>query len=488
MTANIDSNSPEHQYQTKVTLASIDDSMSKPCLFFISMALIWLIIGTVFALIASFSLHSPSHMPQYEWLTFGIVRSAHLNVVAFGWLNNVVYAVGLWIMARLCKVPLRYGWVLISGGIFWNVGILLGVIGILTGQMTSVEWLEMPKNVAPLLALSYGLIGVWGIVSFKHNKGDHVYVSQWYILAALFWFPWLYTIVQVIIFWFPARGTVQSLTNWWFGHNALGLWYTPMAAAATYYFIPKVLGKPIHSYFLSIVGFWMLAFFYNWAGVHHLIGGPIPVWFVSAGIVASIMMVIPVVVTAINHHFTVRGSFGQVWASPTLRFVVFGAMSYTMSSLLGSTMALREVNVVTHFTHFTVGHAHQGAYGFVTMVMFGSLYFMVPRLLKREWPSARLIHIHFWCTAIGITIYILALHIGGWIQGLEMNNADIPFLTTVRHTIPWIASRTVGGILMMVGHIALFINFFRMLCSKKTQIATEGPTTFNRLRKEGASS
>ena len=109
------------------------------------------------------------------------------------------------------------------------------------------------KRIAPVLAASYLLIGVWSIVSFRYRQSSHVYVSQWYILGALFWFPWIYTAVQAMVIWFPARGTVQAITNWWFAHNVLGLWYTPVGIATTYYLIPKVLGRPIHSYYLSVV-------------------------------------------------------------------------------------------------------------------------------------------------------------------------------------------------------------------------------------------
>lgn len=463
----------------KVQLTQIDESMRSPCVFFIMAALSWLIVGTVLALLASFTLHAPDYFPNWEWLTFGRVRSAHLNAVTYGWGNNAVFAVGLWLMARLCRTEVRHGGLLLVAGLFWNVGLVCGIFGILNGNMTSVEWLEMPPSVAPLLAASYALIGVWGILSFRYRATDHVYVSQWYILAALFWFPWLYVVAQTMILWEPARGTVQSITNWWFAHNVLGLWYTPMGLAAAYYFIPKVLGRPIHSYYLSVIGFWSLALFYNWAGVHHLIGGPIPVWLISAGIVASVMMVIPVIVTAINHHMTVVGQFKAVWMSPTLRFIVFGAMSYTLASLIGSAMALREVNVVTHFTHFTVGHAHHGVYAFFTMTMFGSIYFMMPRLLNREWPSAFLIRVHFWAAALGITLMLLALHVGGWIQGLEMNNPDIPFLDTVKNTVPWLISRSLAGCLLAIGHLAFFINFFWMLWGGETVEELEGPTLFN---------
>jgi len=342
------------------------------------------------------------------------------------------------------------------------------VLGILNGNMTSVEWLEIPTYATPILALSYAMIGVWGILAFHYRKGEHVYVSQWYILAALFWFPWLYTVAQMLIFFAPARGTVQSITNWWFAHNVLGLWYTPVALGAAYYLIPKILGKPIHSYYLSILGFWSLALFYNWAGVHHLIGGPIPLWLQAAGTVGSIGMVIPVIVVAVNHHLTVKGMFRKIWNSPTLRFIVFGAMSYTFVSLLGSAMAVPEVNEVTHFTHFTVAHAHHGVYAFFTMIMFGSIYFMVPRLIQKEWPSASLIRIHFWSCSIGIGIYIFGLSFGGWMQGMMMNNPDIPFMDIVRYMIPWLMSRSVAGILLTIGHTAFAINVVWILFSAKS--------------------
>ena len=470
----------------RAELSEIDASIRTSSVFFTVSAIFWLLIGTVFAVIAAYKAHEPSFMGGTEFTTFGRMRSAHLNAMALGWGNNIIFAVGLWIMARLCRSPVRHGGLLLIAGIFWNIGLTVGLAGIIWGDITSVEWLEFPRYATPLLAFSYALVGVWGIMAFHFRKGEHVYVSQWYILAALFWFPWLYVIAQIMIIWFPARGVVQSVTNWWFAHNVLGLWLTPMALATAYYVIPKVLGRPIYSYYLSVLGFWALALFYNWAGVHHLIGGPVPVWLISAGIVASVMMVIPVIVVGINHHMTVVGLHKEVWRSPTLRFVIFGAMSYTLASLIGSSMALRSVNEITHFTHFTVGHAHQGVYAFFTMIMFGGVYYMMPRLLKREWPSANLIRIHFWGCAIGISIMLIALHIAGWMQGLQMNDATIPFLDIVQMTLPWLKARSVSGIFLTVGHVAFAINFFWMLFAAGAYRTKQVPTLLTPTSEEGA--
>jgi cytochrome c oxidase cbb3-type subunit I len=233
--------------------------------------------------------------------------------------------------------------------------------------------------------------------------------------------------------------------------------------AAIYYFIPKVIGRPIHSYYLSVLGFWSLALFYNWNGFHHLVGGPYPAWMITVSIVASVMMVIPVVSTAINHHFTLIGHFGKLWYSPTLRFIVFGAMSYTVSSLQGVLSSVRWFSEVAHFTHHTVAHAHWGMYAFFTMTMFGSMYYILPRITGREWPSAKLISLHFWGTALGIILYVAPLSYGGWLQGKAMLDPAVPFLKVVELTLPWLKFRTLTGVLLGVAHLAFFVNVLWLL-------------------------
>jgi cytochrome c oxidase cbb3-type subunit I len=247
-----------------------------------------------------------------------------------------------------------------------------------------------------------------------------------------------------------------------------------LAIATIYYLIPKVTGKPVHSYYLSIFGFWTLAFFYSWNGMHHLIGGPIPAWMISASVVASMMMIIPVVTTAINHHMTMRGSFGVLKYSPSLRFVVFGAMAYTLASLQGVSMAIRSWNTVTHFTHYTIGHSHLGFYGFFTMTMFGAMYYIVPRLVQWEWPSATLIRLHFWFCAIGTILMVLDLSIGGLLQGLALRDEKVGFEAILNMVAPFLWMRSISGILLTVGHLVFAASFVMILlkCGNQRKGAT----------------
>jgi cytochrome c oxidase cbb3-type subunit 1 len=458
--------------------AEIDASLRTPVLFFFGSGIAWLLVGSVLGLLSAFKMSDPHLLDGWDWLTFGRVRPAHLNIVIYGWASAAGIGVGIWLMARLCRVALRHRGLLLAAGVAWNLGVAAGTVGILAGQSRSIEWLEFPGWATPILFVAYALIGVWGVIMFRFRRPGHVYVSQWYLLAAFLWFPWLYATANVLLIWQPVQGSVVGAVNWWYGHNILGLWFTPIGLASAYYMIPKVIGRPIHSYYLSILGFWSLALFYSWNGMHHLIGGPFPAWMVSASVVASVMMFIPVIAVAINHHLTMRGHFHYLKWSPTLRFTVFGAMTYTVVSFQGSLMAIPSLNNLTHFTDYTVGHAHLGLYGFFTMTMFGAMYYIVPRLVGWDWPSASMIRWHFWLAAAGIVLMAAALTLGGFLQGLELNDPDVAFMSSVQIAAPFRMVRSASGVLLAAAHLVFAVLFIRMLLVRTPlrAVGTDAPS------------
>lgn len=312
-----------------------------------------------------------------------------------------------------------------------------------------MEFLEIPWQIAVFMVAGFALVILPVLFTLVNRRAEHLYVSVWYMVAALLWITVLFLVAKL-----PGvhTGVQQATMNWWYGHNALGLWFTPVSVGAIYYFLPKVIGRPVRSYNLSLLGFWTLAFFYGQVGGHHLIGGPVPGWLTTLSIVQSVMMVIPVIAFTINQGGTLRGHMHLAAYSPTLRFMMFGGLMYLASSLQGSMEALRSINAVTHFTHFTVGHAHLGMYAFVSMVLFGAIYFMLPRVLNWEWPYPGLIRLHFWLAAVGIAIYFIGLTVGGWLQGQAMLDAARPFMESVTLTLPYLKSRSIGGALMTTSH------------------------------------
>ena len=436
------------KFRDELQRIGIDDSSASPTVFYLASGILWLLIGSFAGAVASFKLHLPEWLGNEATLTFGRLRPVHLNTVTYGWISLAGCGMIVWLMGRLCRTQIRWAGLLYLSALLWNLGLLLGSVLVLAGYDAGMEWLEFPLPAAALIAAAFVLFAVSMFRTFVARQVEHVYVSLWYILASMTWFPALYVIANAGLY----QGVGEAAMNWWYGHNAITVWFTPIGLAGAYYFIPKVIGRPIYSYYLGLLGFWSFALFYNWNGLHHLVGGPLPTWAISVSIVASLMMFVPVLAVAVNHHMTALGHLRIVSYSPTLRFVVFGAMSYTAVSFQGSLEATRTIQEVVHFTHYTIGHAHLGMYAFVSMILFGAIYYILPRLAKWEWPYPTLIKMHFWLSAVGVAIYFLALTIGGWVQGLELNTPSIPFVDVVRSTIPYLWARSIGGTLMTAGH------------------------------------
>src|SRR2546429_6691561 len=86
--------------------SEIDASCRLPLLVLFVSAAIWLVIGSVFALIASLKFHSPNILADCPWLTYGRIRPASNNSLLYGFCLPAGLGVGLWLLARLGRAPL----------------------------------------------------------------------------------------------------------------------------------------------------------------------------------------------------------------------------------------------------------------------------------------------------------------------------------------------------------------------------------------------
>src|SRR5690606_18709247 len=121
----------------------------------------------------------------------------------------------------------------------------------------------------------------------------------------------------------------------------------------------------------------------------------------------------------INGIMTMSGAWHKLRTDPILKFLVVSLSFYGMSTFEGSMMAIRTVNALSHYTDWTIGHVHSGALGWVAMITFGSLYYLIPRLFGRTTMySVKAIELHFWIATLGVVLYIAAMSIAGVMQVL----------------------------------------------------------------------
>lgn len=451
---------PERSSRHPEEVLAIDASLRTPVVALLGSALVWLLISGVLAIITTWKLHTPSFLEGCEFVSYGRVQPAQSNAFLYGWGCNIAFAVSLWVMARLSRAALPGSGALLVGTVFWNLGVTLGVGGILFGHSTSIEWLEMPGFVGPLLLVAYALIAAWALVVFRRGRSTEIYASQWYIFAALFWFPWIYSIAQVMLIFSPARGTVQSVVHAWFTSNLFLLWFASVALAALYYFLPKLLLKPVSNYYLARFAFWWLAVFGSWTAGARLIGGPVPAWVQTVGAAASFMLVVPFVIFAMNHYGTLAGRWSVVKGDLSLRFLVVGIFALSVVLLASVAGAIHAVAEITQFTYVIPAQTQLGLYGFFSMVVFGAAYYIVPRVLNTPWASVPLANVHFWASLLGVILFVSAMGIGGVKQGLALADAGVRFADVVAGTRPYLFTATVALVILAIGQIAFALNFF----------------------------
>ena len=443
---------------TEVT--AIDTHARCPLLPMLASALAWLLVSGVLALIASVQLHTPGFLADCSFLTYGHTQALQETAFVYGWLANAGLALGLWILARLGGESLRAGNWIAVGTLFWNLGILVGLIGIATGDATGFSLLQLPRYVQPLLLVAFGAMGIAGVLAWSDRRTETTFASQWYVFASLFLFPWLFSVAQVTLFWAPLRGVLQAVAAGWFAQGVYTLWLAPLALGAAYYVVPKMTGRVLPSYQFASLGFWTLVVIGAWTGGRHLIGGPVPAWISTMAIVSCSLMIFHFVVVGLN----LRGAFGG--GGVALRLISFGLLAYVLGGLLNALTSMRIAAMAMQFTFFDQAEQQLALYGAVSMLLFGALVFALPRLTGKPWASGKLVSGHAILAILGVALLVVSLGAAGWVQGHALLNPEVKFADIATATRPWLLAATVAQAILLFGNLLLAVNFVRTLVTK----------------------
>jgi cytochrome c oxidase cbb3-type subunit 1 len=413
------------------------------------------------------------------YFSFGRLRPVHTSGVIFAFGGNVLFATSYFVVQRTCRTRLWND--KLAFFTFWGyqLFIVMAAVGYVFGVTQSKEYAE-PEWYADLwltlVWVSYLLIFM---MTLRNREEPHIYVANWFYLGFIATVAVLHLVnnVSLPVSLMDAKsyslwsGVQSAMIQWWYAHNAVGFFLTAGFLGIMYYFIPKRANRPIYSYRLSILHFWSLIFIYMWAGPHHLLYTALPDWAQTLGMTFSIMLWMPSWGGMINGIMTLSGAWHKLREDPVLQFMIIALAFYGMSTFEGPLMSIKEVNALSHYTDWTIGHVHSGALGWVAFISFGALYHLVPVLWKRpELYSMRLVSFHLWISTFGIVLYITAMWIAGIMQGLMWRSYDdMGFLTysfaeTVQALHPYYLIRALGGALYLAGMLIMVYNLYKTIC------------------------
>jgi cbb3-type cytochrome c oxidase subunit I len=434
---------------------------------------LWMIIATFMGLLGATELIAPDLTEGIGWLTFGRVRPVHVNLVLFGFVTPGLIAAAFYYIPRLLRTRLYSEKLGVASAILWNLMLIAVVASLLSGQTQAREYAELIWPVDMMVVACFALIFVNLIMTVKNRKEPILFVSIWYACAAVILTATTYCLGNVI--WKPDTGALVGIPDaillWFYGHNIFGLLLTPLSIGVAYYVIPKVVKGPLYSHTLSLIGFWSLIVVYTHIGTHHLLQVPVPTWLKVIAIVDSVAMVIPVLVFLINIWYTAKNKLGEIHADIGGKFVFTGTILYFFVSIQGSLMALPQVQRVTHFNNWVVGHAHIGVLGFAGMIALGGLYFILPRITGKPLYSRFLADLQYWLVLIGVSGFTVVLTIVGLIQGNSWLNGEVVYRILPQIHIYYVIRASLG-LMLFTGALIGMYNIFRTLFFNPGEISS----------------
>jgi len=436
--------------------------------------ILWGAVGMLVGVLIAFQMFLPSWNLGIQYTVFSRIRPLHTNAVIFAFVGNGIFMGVYYSLQRLTKSRMFSD--LLSKIHFWGWQLIIvsAAITLPLGITASKEYAELEWPIDIAIALIWVVFGTNLIGTIMKRRERHMYVAIWFYLATFFTVAVLHIVNSIeipvsLLKSYPVYAGVQdALVQWWYGHNAVAFFLTTPYLGLMYYFLPKAANRPVYSYRLSIVHFWALIFIYIWAGPHHLLYSALPDWAQSLGVVFSIMLIAPSWGGMLNGLLTLRGAWDKVRENPILKFMVVAVTAYGMSTFEGPMMSLKNVNALSHYTDWTIGHVHIGALGWNGLLTFGILYWIVPKIYNTKLYSIKLANFHFWIATLGMIFYAVPLYWAGITQGLMWKEFTADgflkyplFLETVLQLVPMYIVRAIGGTMYFSGVFFLIYNVFK---------------------------
>jgi len=444
--------------------SEIEASCCFPLVGLFGGAVLWLFLGLIFALINSLRFHNPHLFADESFLSYGRVHAAQVSAILYGFGVPCALGSGLYLICRLGRTPLAGSVAALLGMVLWNSAVTVGVIAVLCGGGTGFESFDLPAFVSVPLLVAYLLIGISGLLTFHNRTVETLYPSQWFVLGSLFWFPWIFSTATAMLLCMPARGVMQPIIAWWYAHNFSTVFLGFAGLGAIFYFIPKLIGRPLHNSYVAALAFWTLALFGSCGGIPN--GSPLPSWIVSLALVGTVLTAVPLLAVGWNLYATVRTNPDALDSHITLRFTYVAMFFWLIAGIQQIVGVLPNVSAMTDYTWFGVAHWELYHYGFFALAMFGAMYYILPRLIDSINPPAwkpGLVKLHFWFTLVGVIIAYLALVVGGIGEGYLLSNPAYDFNHVMAGTLMALRLATMGDLLLVIGTIFFLLNIALLL-------------------------
>ena len=144
-----------------------------------------------------------------------------------------------------------------------------------------------------------------------------------------------------------------------------------------------------------------------------MVGGPFPGGMVTIGLILSGLIFVPVALMGYSLISTCAAGEEKHHDSVVLPFLTLACGAFVAVGILEEILSFRGANNVLRFTLFRECNLLLWVYGFFSLVVFGAMYYIVPRLLDFGLAPRRfLLKAHYYAAIYGVLLVIAMLGFG----------------------------------------------------------------------------
>ncbi len=444
---------------TPSTLDDVETSIRLPVLHSIFAGAFWLVLGTLLLLVSLIQLTGSSLFADCAFLTHGKTKPAAWIALLYGFALQMGIALAITIVCRRSRKALRHPFTVFMASKVWNLGVVLGIGGVLIGDSSGHRLFELPVYSSCILFLAFAVITLKLLLVLHFRVEREMYIGQMYMTAGLFWFLWALSTAIVLLQVDPVPGATQLVVGNWYVNSVFQVVLGCFGLGALCYYIPQQAGRPLYSQELAAAAFWMLVFIGGWTG---LVGRyPLPVWISAVSSAASLLLIIPLATLAYNLWRTMDRDPASLGNTQFIYLMcAFGA--YVLWSVLGIVYSRPGVADQLQFTHFETGLQVLFIYGFIGMVGLGACCTLLPRLIGSSCDSNGPTWVlRAMGLGTGLTAFVLLL--AGWFQGAALSNGKASFMVSVDEGTKLVCVAVVGVAILALGSVLFFFGVTNLI-------------------------
>ena len=160
---------------------------------------------------------------------------------------------------------------------------------------------------------------------------------------------------------------------------------------------------------------------------------------------------------------TLKEDSSLINSSPSLKFTAAGVSFLIVFCILAALGSFLSVGKYTQISFTSLGSQILAVYGFFSMIVFGAIYFIVPRVTQSEWGSSSGIQSHLVISMYSIVALTVLHFFGGVWQSGAYGKFDAPLENAIAATKPYSIGASIVWAFVWISVLRFSMNLISLL-------------------------